>query len=177
VTVRTITANARTTANLNARLSGSCVSYFTLASTRAKHDLKRPRRLGSAGDWEGYHENSVRRLNVRRFDRDWFRSMGGRTHQSARPLDRSGDRTFPTHDEREGPPYCGGLRPRLRIPSLSVGRIIATRTLVTSAEGQWMGDAAGPRTTVTLCRGDRFRATRNPQRFYGSTDVRRYIVE
>jgi hypothetical protein len=39
-----------------------------------------------------------------RFDRDWFRSMGGRAHQGARPLDRSGDRTFPTYDERKGPP-------------------------------------------------------------------------
>jgi hypothetical protein len=111
-----VTAIARTTAS---------VSYFTLASTRAKHDLKRPRTLGSAGDWEGYHENSVPSLNdcrhrlwrrCRRFDRDWFRSMDGRAHQSARPLDRSGDRIVPNDDERKRPRYYGVLRPRLCVP-------------------------------------------------------------
>ena len=62
----------------------------------------------------------------RRCDRDRFRSVGCRAHQCPYyPLAR--DLTAPTHDEREGPRYCGGLRPRLRVP-LSVGGIVATRT-------------------------------------------------
>ena len=39
---------------------------------------------------------------ARRFDRDWFRRMGGLANQCARfPLDRSGDSTVPTLGERK----------------------------------------------------------------------------
>src|SRR5262245_31677972 len=90
-------------------LQSSLMSKTYLSRTPSMgvdHDDHRQRKtLGSAGDWERYHEKSVHSFCCcRRFDRDWFWSMGGRTHQSARPLDRSGDRTLPTHDERKGPP-------------------------------------------------------------------------
>jgi hypothetical protein len=43
--------------------------------------------------WHRTLMNATLRLGhrCRRFDRDWFRIMGGRAHQSARPLDEPGD--------------------------------------------------------------------------------------